>query len=270
MWVSLERPAQGTSRCARAPPSTSQTPRPAQPRALQCNCGRPLEARQPPADPCPPPTFPTGGVGERCSPQGPVSSEVTKAQRAHRKLRSLECSWGKEVLSTPQDLPSTVCRATCDPLGHSRSAIGHMPHARLWGSVVGWRKPQVTRPTDSPGGLSATLPCPTAGARSSGHTHPPPHVDRRTAAQWQQKLPNYALTQSPKPPTWHYRGEVNPTTGILLAAHYPCTQGADYRPEHGDADWLEPAVVCRSSTTASRSSLRLGSCCTIPEHPTSR
>ena len=31
------------------------TPRPAQPRALQCSCGRPLEARQQPADPCPPP-----------------------------------------------------------------------------------------------------------------------------------------------------------------------------------------------------------------------
>ena len=55
LWVSLERPAQGTSRCARAPPTSSQTPRPAQPRALQCSCGRPLEARQPPVDPCPPP-----------------------------------------------------------------------------------------------------------------------------------------------------------------------------------------------------------------------
>ena len=220
--------------------------------------------------PAPPPPFPTGGVGERCSPQGPVSSEVTKAQRAHRELRSLECSWGREVLSTPQDLPSTVCRATCDPLGQSRSATGHMPRAPLWGSVVGWRKPRVTRPTDSPGSLSVGLPCPAAGALSSGHTHPPPHVDRRTAAQWRQKVCNCDLTQSPEPPTWLCRAEVNPTSGILLAAHYPCTQGADYRPEHGESDWLEPAVVCRSSTTASRSSLRLGSCCTIPEHPTSR
>ena len=124
--------------------------------------------------PVPPPPFPTGGVGEQCSPQGPVSPEVTKAQRAHRELRSLECSWGREVLSTPQDLPSTVCSATCDPLGQSRSVTGHMPRAPLWGSVVGWRKPQVTRPTDSPSSLSVGLPCPAAGARSTGHTHPPP------------------------------------------------------------------------------------------------
>ena len=138
--------------------------------------------------PAPPPP-PTGGVGERCSPQGPVSSEVTKAQRAHRELRSLECSWGREVLSTPQDLPSTVCRATYDPLGQSRSATGHMPRAPLWGSVVGWRKPQVTRPTDSPSSLSVGLPCPAAGARSTGHTHPPhtstggpqPNGDKRCA-----------------------------------------------------------------------------------------
>ena len=41
--------------CARAPLTSSQTPRPAHPRALQCSCGRLLEARQPPAEPCPPP-----------------------------------------------------------------------------------------------------------------------------------------------------------------------------------------------------------------------
>ena len=44
----------------------------------------------------------------------------------------------------------------------------------LWGSVMGWRKPQVTRPTDSPSGLSVGLPCPAAGAQSTGHTQPPP------------------------------------------------------------------------------------------------
>ena len=161
--------------------------------------GRLVLARAPNAPP--PPPHPRGGVGERCSPQGPVSSEVTKAQRAHRELRFLECSWGREVLSTPQDLPSTVCSATCDPLGQSRSATGHMPCAPLWGSVVGWRKPQVTRPTDSPSSLSVGLPCPAAGARSTGHTHPPPHADRRTAAQWRQKVCNCALTQCPEPPT---------------------------------------------------------------------
>ena len=46
------------------------------------------------------PSITSGGVGEQCTPQGPVSSEVTKGQRAHRQLRSLECS---------------VCSATCDP-----------------------------------------------------------------------------------------------------------------------------------------------------------
>ena len=45
--------------------------------------------------------------GEWCHPRGPASSEVTRAQQAHQELRSLECSWGTEVLSTPQDLPST-------------------------------------------------------------------------------------------------------------------------------------------------------------------
>ena len=32
---------------------------------------------------------------------------VNRAQQAHWELCSLECSWGREVLSTPQDLPST-------------------------------------------------------------------------------------------------------------------------------------------------------------------
>ena len=156
--------------------------------------------------PPPPPRRPSGQVGERCSPQGPVSSEVTKVQQTHRELRSLECSWGrevlKEVLRTPQDLPSTVCSTTCDPLGQPRSATGHMPRAPLWGSVMGWRKPQVTRPTDSPSSLRVGLPCPAAGARSTGHTHPPPtHANRRTAAQRRQKVCNCALTQCPEPPT---------------------------------------------------------------------
>ena len=137
-----------------------------------------------------------GEVGERCSPKCSISFEVTKAQRAHRELCSLECSWGREVLSTPQDLPSTVYSATCDPLGQLRSAIGHMARAPLWGSVVGWRKPQVTPPTDSPSSLSVGLPCP-----GTGHTHPPPHTDKRTAAQWRQKVCNCALTECHEPPT---------------------------------------------------------------------
>ena len=50
------------------------------------------------------------------------------------------------------DAPSrsgTLCNATCDPLGQSRSTSDHTPRAPLWGSVVGGRKLQVTRPTDS-------------------------------------------------------------------------------------------------------------------------
>ena len=118
----------------------------------------------------------TGGVGKQCSPRGPVSSEVTKAQRAHWELCSLKCSWGREVLSTPQDLPSA-----CDPLGPSRSASDPTPPAPVWGSDVGW--PQVTRPTDSPSSRSVGLPRPAAGARSTGHRHPPPtrrQQDRRS------------------------------------------------------------------------------------------
>ena len=45
--------------------------------------------------PPPPPTRDQEG-GERCHPQGPASSEVTRAQQAHWELRSLECSWGRE------------------------------------------------------------------------------------------------------------------------------------------------------------------------------
>ena len=65
---------------------------------------------------------------------------------------------------------------------------------------MGWRKPQVTRPPDSPSSLSVGLPCPAAGARSTWHTHPPPHANRRTAALWGRKVCNCALTQCPEPP----------------------------------------------------------------------
>ena len=55
------------------------------------------------------------------------------------------------------DAPSqsgTLCKSTCDPLGQSRSASDHTPRAPIWGTVMGWRKLQVTRPTDSPSGRS--------------------------------------------------------------------------------------------------------------------
>ena len=65
------------------------------------------------------------------------------------------------------------------PLGQSRSASDHTPRALLTGSVVGWRKPQVTRPTDSPCSPCVGLPCPAAGPRSTGHTHPPPQPARQ-------------------------------------------------------------------------------------------
>ena len=104
--------------------------------------------------PAPPPLpSPTRRGGERCHPQGPASSEVTRAQQAHWELCSIECSWGREVLSTPQDLPPTgtlpaglaLCaplpsgsvkehlrpHAQCTPLGLSRGleeAAGHPTH----------------------------------------------------------------------------------------------------------------------------------------------
>ena len=43
----------------------------------------------------------------------------------------------------------------------------------LGGSVMGWRKLRITQPTDSPSSL-------VAGARSTGHTQPPTHANRRT------------------------------------------------------------------------------------------
>ena len=36
---------------------------------------------------------------------GVPSRQVTKAQWAHREFSSLKCSWGKEVLNTPQGGP---------------------------------------------------------------------------------------------------------------------------------------------------------------------
>ena len=53
------------------------------------------------------------------------------------------------------DAPSrsgTLCNAACDPLGQSRSTTDHTPRAPLWGSVVGGRKLQVTRPAYSTSG----------------------------------------------------------------------------------------------------------------------
>ena len=75
-----------------------------------------------------------------------------------------------------RDAPSrsgTLCNAACDPLGQSRSTSNHKPRAPLWGSVVGGRKLQVTRPTDSLSSLVVAHPCPAAGAWSTGHTQPP-------------------------------------------------------------------------------------------------
>ena len=86
------------------------------------------------APPPPPMVFRRGG--ERCHPRGPASSEVTRAQQAHWELRSLECSWGREVLSTPQDLPSTGTL----PAGLALCAT--LP-VTLW---VSQGAPQTTRP----------------------------------------------------------------------------------------------------------------------------
>ena len=83
---------------------------------------------------------PAGGVGKWCSPQGPVSSEVSTAQGAHQGLRSLQCSWGREMLSKLQDLPSvrTV------PAGLALCAAPHVP---LW---VSQGAPHTTCPAYTP------------------------------------------------------------------------------------------------------------------------
>ena len=75
------------------------------------------------------------------SPSGPASSEVTRAQQAHWELRSLECSWGREVLSTPQDIPSTGTL----PAGLALCAT--LP-VTLW---VSQGAPQTTRPVHPSG-----------------------------------------------------------------------------------------------------------------------
>ena len=83
----------------------------------------------------------------------------------------------------------TLCSATCDPPGQSRSASDCMPHAPLWGAVVGWRKLQVNRPTDSPSGLVVGHPRPAAGARSTRHTQrpsPPPAQGPQPAREEQR------------------------------------------------------------------------------------
>ena len=74
--------------------------------------------------------------GKRCSPQGPVSSEVTKAQRAHRGLRSLQCPWDREVLGTPWDILSI----RTPPAGLALCAA---PPVLFW---VSQGAPQTTRP----------------------------------------------------------------------------------------------------------------------------
>ena len=142
--------------------------------------GKPPAPNPLPFPPPPPPPFRRGG--ERCHPRGPASSEVTRAQQAHWELRSLECSWGREVLSTPQDLPSTgtlpaglaLCATLPVTLWVSQGAPQTTrPVHPSAGSVVGWRKLPVTRPTDSLSSHVVGHPCPAAGAQSTGHTQPP-------------------------------------------------------------------------------------------------
>ena len=81
------------------------------------------------------------GSASGAHPWGPVSSEVTKVQRAHWELLSLECSWGREVLSMPQDVPST---GTPPP----SLALCAVPPVTLW---VSEREPQTTDPVHPSG-----------------------------------------------------------------------------------------------------------------------
>ena len=102
-------------------------------------CPPPPLSWQPPFPP--PPPRPKRRGGERCHPQGPASSEVTRARQAHWELHSLECSWGREVLSTPQDLPST------GKLPAGLALCATLP-VTLW---VSQGAPQTTRPVHPSG-----------------------------------------------------------------------------------------------------------------------
>ena len=121
------------------------------------------------------------------------------------------------------DAPSrsgTLCNAACDPLGQSRSTTDHTPRAPLWGSAVGGRKLQVTRPTDSLSSLVVGHPCPAAGARSTGHTQPPTRAnhdpqenDKRCAPALKAPSP-----PSPKDPPRHARLHIQARRYLPLAS----------------------------------------------------
>ena len=102
-------------------------------------------------------------------------------------------------VESPPPPPAGTGRAHCAappvPLWVSQVAPQTArPVHPLGGSVVGRRKPQVTRPTDPPNSLSVGLPCPAAGARSTGHKQLP-HPRRR-----EDRSPRSSTPPPPPPP----------------------------------------------------------------------
>ena len=151
------------------------------------------------SSPLPPQVVLSGGVKWRCGPQGPVPSEGTKAQRAHRELRSLECSWGREG---PEGLPSTGTppaglhsrrNTTREPLGQSRSAPDRSPSGVQSWAGGSRRSPD---PQTPPSGLVAGQPLPGCwGPEHWAHTTPPPPpAHRRTTAPLEKKGVPLCLT----------------------------------------------------------------------------
>ena len=142
------------------------------------------------------------------------------------------------------DAPSrsgTLCTATCDPLGQSRSTSDHTPRAPLWGSVVGWRKLPVTRPTDALRSHVVGHPCPAAGARSTGHTQPPTRAGHSLLENDKGvPLPWMPPPQDPLEPTM--RGAARPGTDPWCDPTPP-PPPLPARAPGRRADWARPPVA---------------------------
>ena len=92
---------------------------PAQPRALQCSCGRPLEARQPPADPCHPPP------PQRRGRSGVVPSGPPRLRGLQRRSQCSQHRWHPRQGSTLSALvPLHLPRVRPRPWGARPSPRG--------------------------------------------------------------------------------------------------------------------------------------------------
>ena len=139
--------------------------------------------------PPPPPPSP-GGVGKRCSPQGPVSSDVTKVQRAHQRA-AVPCVL--QTLSTPQDLPS----ARTPPASLALCAAPSVP---LW---VSQGAPQTTRP-----GYAPCAPRGFSHALEEGTRYPTHNLHQRP---WSRApLPRCWGPEHPPPPPQQHTIPLHP------------------------------------------------------------